>query len=135
MAKVLVFGTFDGLHPGHSYFLDQAKKHGDYLVAVVSRDEAVQELKGHPPKFSLEERTRFLVEENIIDEIEIADEELGSWGVLRKHKPEVIVLGYDQVALGESLKERLSDFDWQPRIEIVNALSPEVNKSSILNKE
>ena len=34
MAKVMVFGTFDGVHPGHENFFEQAKQHGDYLIAV-----------------------------------------------------------------------------------------------------
>jgi len=28
MKKILVFGTFDGLHSGHLNFLEQAKKYG-----------------------------------------------------------------------------------------------------------
>ncbi|MCK5249408.1 MAG: adenylyltransferase/cytidyltransferase family protein, partial [Spirochaetaceae bacterium] len=38
MKTVLVFGTFDVIHPGHQWFLRNAARHGDRLVAVVSRD-------------------------------------------------------------------------------------------------
>ena len=49
MIKVLVFGTFDIIHPGHVFFLNQAKKLGDFLCVVVSRDETVNELKREYP--------------------------------------------------------------------------------------
>ena len=41
MKKVLVFGTFDGLHEGHKDFLRQAKQYGDHLTVVVGRDSTV----------------------------------------------------------------------------------------------
>ena len=44
--RVLVFGTFDLLHQGHRYFLTQARRFGDTLIAVVARDEFVEERKG-----------------------------------------------------------------------------------------
>ena len=47
--KVLVFGTFDGIHKGHLSFLNQAKEHGDYLTVVVAKDSNVKKLKGHKP--------------------------------------------------------------------------------------
>lgn len=40
--KVMVFGTFAVLHPGRLYFFNQAKKHGDKLIAVVARDVNVK---------------------------------------------------------------------------------------------
>ena len=42
--KVMVFGVFDRLHPGHLSFLEQASKHGN-VVAVITRDDVVKALK------------------------------------------------------------------------------------------
>lgn len=39
MKKVLTYGTFDLLHPGHIYLLKEAKKLGDELIVGVSTDE------------------------------------------------------------------------------------------------
>ena len=39
MKKELTYGTFDLLHPGHIYLLEQAKKMGDKLIVGVSTDE------------------------------------------------------------------------------------------------
>ena len=54
MKKVLVFGTFDILHPGHKYFLKQAKEQAGYseagyLVIVVARDLTVKQVKHEFP--------------------------------------------------------------------------------------
>ena len=43
--KVMVFGTFDGIHDGHRHFLREAKKQGEELIVAVSKDEVVQKLK------------------------------------------------------------------------------------------
>ena len=41
----MVFGTFDVIHPGHRFFLEQAALKGDRLVAVIARDEFVNKIK------------------------------------------------------------------------------------------
>lgn len=45
MTVVLTFGTFDIFHPGHEYYLREAKKHGDKLVTVIARDQTVKNVK------------------------------------------------------------------------------------------
>ena len=42
MKRVLIFGTFDGIHEGHLNLFKQAKKYGDYLIVVVGRDENIK---------------------------------------------------------------------------------------------
>ena len=53
--KVLVFGTFDLLHPGHRFFLEEARKLGGLWV-VVARDSTVEKAKGRKPVRSESER-------------------------------------------------------------------------------
>jgi len=38
VVRVMATGVFDLLHPGHLYFLTEARKHGDELIVVVARD-------------------------------------------------------------------------------------------------
>jgi len=42
MKKVMVFGTFDGIHEGAFGSFLAAKKYGDYLVVVVARDKMLK---------------------------------------------------------------------------------------------
>ena len=38
-------GVFDLLHPGHIYFLTEARRLGDELVVVVARDSTARKFK------------------------------------------------------------------------------------------
>ena len=38
MKTVMTFGTFDLAHPGHIFYLNEAKKLGDKLITVIARD-------------------------------------------------------------------------------------------------
>lgn len=97
MKIVLVFGTFDKLHPGHRWFLREAKKHGDRLVVVVARDHNVKKVKQRQPSQSEQER---LVQIQAVPEVDEARLGLEDYSkkeqVIDEIKPAVICLGYDQ---------------------------------------
>ncbi|KKQ54757.1 MAG: FAD synthase [Parcubacteria group bacterium GW2011_GWA2_38_13] len=129
MKIVMVFGTFDILHPGHLNFFKQAKEHGDYLIIVVGRDSTIKEVKGEYPLHNEEQRL-----ENIINLKITGTAVLGSVGdkykVIRKFNPDCICLGYDQKFFIEKLQETF------PKIKIVRlkAYKPNIYKSSLLKK-
>jgi FAD synthetase len=58
--KVIVFGTFDYLHPGHKSFLKQAKKLGDFLTVVVACDHTIKHLKKITPHHSEKQRVKMI---------------------------------------------------------------------------
>ena len=60
MKAVMVFGTFDILHPGHINFFKQAKKYGN-LIAVIARDRTVKQVKGRLPKYSEKQRLKAIL--------------------------------------------------------------------------
>ena len=51
MVRVMVFGTFDGLHQGHLNFFKQARNlsKNSYLIVSVARDKNVKKIKGRLP--------------------------------------------------------------------------------------
>ena len=104
--KVMVFGTFDGLHEGHRYFLSEARKLGDYFVVVVAHDEAVRELKGREPKEGMEDRAKNIRDAGLANEVVIGDTVKGSWNILEVHRPDIIAVGHDQVNLETELQKR-----------------------------
>ena len=103
--RVLVFGTFDILHPGHLYFLREAKKHGDHLTVVVTPASVVKKLKGKAPMFGEAHRVAAVRLMSFVDTVIIGDKKLSSFAVLKKHAPDVICIGYDQKELEKYLKE------------------------------
>ncbi len=129
----MVFGVFDGMHEGHRAFFREAKMQGDYLIAVVSPDEHVERLKGHLPGVNLAKRFAALEREDGVNEVVIGDEELGSWAVVKKYRPEIIALGYDQTMLKVHLESALPQFDWHPIVKIMNSFEPNRYKSSLLS--
>lgn len=124
MIKVMVFGVFDGLHEGHRAMLKEAKTYGDYLIAAVAQNHIVQHLKGHLPKIDIGERIAHLEAEDGIDEVVIGDAELGTWEVVKKYKPDVIALGYDQQLLKENLERNMNKLDYTPEIKIMKSYEP-----------
>lgn len=104
MKKVLVFGIFDGVHPGHIDFFRQAKKHGDILVVAVGRPSASKKFKDKLPKHSLAERIKFVQDAEHVDKAVPGDREQGSYEIILREKPDIICLGYDQRELGKNLR-------------------------------
>lgn len=129
----MVFGTFDGVHEGHRTFFGEARRHGDYLVAVVAQDHIVQYLKGYLPEINLAERFENIKKEDGVDEVIVGDMEIGTWEVVKKYKPDVIAIGYDQHALRENLENHIKDLGYKPEIEVMHAYEPNKLHSSRFN--
>jgi len=103
---VMVFGVFDGLHPGHFYFLRQAKKYGK-VIAVVARDSAVFKLKKRKPVQSEKKRLRAMMKVKGVTLAVLGDKKQGVYSVIKKYKPNIICLGYDQGLLKKDLEEKM----------------------------
>jgi len=103
--RVVVFGIFDGVHEGHRDFFRQAKEFEGELVVVVGRDNTALRLKNKKPKYSENERLKMVFQEKFIDKAVLGDEELSSYHIVEKLKPDIICLGYDQHALQQDLQK------------------------------
>lgn len=66
---VLVGGCFDILHPGHVFFLDEAKKLGNTLCIALESDEFIIRHKQRKPLFIQEERKRMLMALKSVDQV------------------------------------------------------------------
>ncbi|MBI4992857.1 MAG: FAD synthase [Candidatus Magasanikbacteria bacterium] len=103
---VMVFGTFDILHLGHIHMFEEAREYGDKLVAVVARDINVEKVKGIGPFHNENERLKFVKHINLVDEAVLGDK-TDVYKVIKKIKPDVIALGYDQRVYIDKLSRAL----------------------------
>jgi FAD synthetase len=144
MKKVMAFGTFDIFHPGHESYLRQAKKLGDYLIVVVARDKTVREVKkqetrlrqgfGGQARNKEQKRIQTLKNSNLADEV-ILGSLKDKYAVIKKHKPDIIALGYDQKVNLKELKSKLREFKLDKTAIIrLKSYYPAKYKTSILRK-
>jgi cytidyltransferase-like protein len=101
---VLVFGTFDRWHAGHEAFLQEAASFGDHLIVSVARDDHVLALKGKRPWRTEQVRLTQLRQHPLVSEAVLGDEVLGSYDVIKRKLPQMVLLGFDQEALGQDLR-------------------------------
>ena len=104
--KVLVAGTFDFLHPGHIEFFRQAKRHGNKLVVIVSRDSNAKMIKGKKPYFSQKERLALVGALGVVDKAVLGGSQ-DFFAAVRRERPDAIVLGYDQWPKEEKIRAAL----------------------------
>lgn len=135
MHKVLVFGTFDVLHPGHVSFLKQALAHGDYLVVSLARDSFVRSRKGRDPVHTESQRIDQLRQSGLVREVHLADEQPGTYSIVNLVGPASICLGYDQHELADDLRRWLQEEGLAIRIVTLKPYRPDRYKSSKLNTQ
>lgn len=127
----MIFGTFDLLHPGHINFIKQAKKYGDYLILVLARDETVKGLKKHWPSEDIDTRAQNLAMTELVDLI-VYGKLRGYYQVIKKYKPDIICLGYDQTYLTDKLVEKIRKYGLKTKIVRLKTYQPEKYKTSLL---
>lgn len=130
--KVLVFGTFDSIHPGHKFFLNEAKKLGDLYVSVAS-DASVEKRKLKKPVKNEAARLKGIESLKLARAVSIGDRVFGQWSEIKKIKPDTIALGYDQKELGVELKKIQKKFGF--KVKIIKSFKPKEFHSSILNNK
>jgi len=133
MPKVMVFGTFDIIHPGHLNFLRQAKRYGK-LIVIISRDETVKELKGRAPIHNENQRLKKIRKLDIAEQV-ILGSIKSKYELIKKIKPDVICLGYDQRYFIDRLKEKLKDFNLKTKIVRLKPYKEGIYKSSRFLKQ
>lgn len=131
---VAIFGVFDGIHDGHTFFIKQAKLQGNHLVAIVARDEMVKNLKGKQPKYNEVERINTLLGVEDIDLVLLGDPQMETYNTLREINPDIVYLGYDQRELLNNIKKFIKIGNL-PKMEVIcgEPHNPEIFHSSIIN--
>ncbi len=134
MKKIIVFGTFDVFHRGHSYFLKEAKKQGDYLIVVIARDKTVKKLKKEKPWNDEKERFNLVKNSLLADEVVLGNLK-DKYKIIKEKKPDIIVLGYDQKFFVNKLQKKLKEFKLlKTKIIRLKSFFPQKYKSSIIKK-
>lgn len=134
MKKILVFGTFDLLHPGHLNFFRQAKKLGDYLIVVVGTDRNVTRIKGQTPSWNQQLRIKNLEKTSLVDKVQLAPEDYDYLALIKREKPNIIALGYDQKPTVRQLKQELKSVDLSITVARLRPFKQHLYKTSLLKK-
>ncbi|MEK7113297.1 MAG: adenylyltransferase/cytidyltransferase family protein, partial [Patescibacteria group bacterium] len=134
--KIMVFGTFDGLHKGHFDFFKQARKLAvePFLIVSVARDKNVLKIKGERPILSEKERINLIKKNGLADKVILAGVQNHIPHIL-KEKPDVIALGYDQSAYVENLKEDLRKSGLVVKIVRLKPYKEHIYKNHLLKKK
>jgi FAD synthetase len=104
---VLASGVFDLLHLGHVKYLEEAKKAGGRnaeLIVIVARDGTVEKRKGKKPIMPENQRRALVESLKVVDEAILGYEEFDIGRVIGKIKPDIIVVGYDQEGMAQTVK-------------------------------
>lgn len=129
---VMTFGTFDHLHPGHRFYLQEAKKQGNYLITVVARDKTVEDIKWKKVREPESIRIKNLIDAQLCDEV-VLGSLTDHYTIILEKKPDVLCFGYDQRSFNDKrLEEYLATHHLHPRIVILPPFEPEKWKSSKL---
>ena len=129
--RVVAFGVFDLIHPGHAAFLKRARALGDELVVVVARDARVKREKGSTPLFRERERLALVSAMRWVDKAVLGDS-AGRWTVLARLKPAVLALGHDQTVARPEIVRQIARLKNRPRIIPLPRVGPRHHASSQL---
>ncbi len=103
--RVLAGGTFNILHPGHVFFLTEAKKLGDELIVVVASDSTVLKRKSFL-LLPAEERKLMVESLKPVDKAVVGSDR-DFFRIIETERPDIIALGSDQAHSEEELMKEL----------------------------
>jgi cytidyltransferase-like protein len=136
LEKILVFGTFDGVHLGHLNMFKQARRlsKNPYLIVSIARDQNVLRIKKKLPHNKENKRKKLVEETGIADKVILGSLKNYLEHII-KEAPYYIALGYDQVHYTENLKKDLKDLGLRPKIRRLKPYKENIYKNTLLNKK
>ncbi len=124
---VLAGGVFDIIHPGHIHTLNAAKDLGDTLVVAIATDKTAKKMKKRPPIHNQELRCELVSCLSMVDKAIVGHED-DIFQTVNEVKPNIIVLGYDQIHQEKFISDGCKRINLD--IEIVRLQSPVPDLSS-----
>jgi len=134
--KIMVFGTFDGLHPGHINFLKQAKSFtkNSFLIVSIARDKNVLKIKGEYPDLSEQTRIGLVKKCKLVDKVVLSGIKNHLPHIVRMC-PDIIALGYDQKAYVKNLKKDLKNKGISVKIVRLKPFKQKIYKNHLLKNK
>lgn len=131
--KIMVFGTFDGLHAGHLNFFKQARNLSkrSFLTVSIARDKNVFRVKGKYPSKNEKERAKLVKKSKLANKVILSGIKNHIPHIV-KEKPEIIALGYDQKAYIKNLKKDLKDKNISMKIFRLKPYKEKIYKNKLL---
>jgi len=130
LCVVLAGGVFDIIHPGHIYTLNEAKKLGDVLVAVVATDNTAVKMKKRMPLHTQEQRQELVNSLSMVDLCMIGQEN-DIFKTVNRVRPQIIALGYDQVHQEKFIIEGCKKIELDAKVARLQSPIPESSSSKI----
>ena len=127
---VLAGGVFDIIHPGHIHTLNAAKALGDVLVVAIATDKTAQKMKKRSPLHNQELRCELVSCLSMVDKAVIGHED-DIFETVKAIKPNIIVLGYDQVHQEKFIDEGCKRINLNVEIVRLQSPVPELSSSEI----
>ncbi|MFX1366084.1 MAG: adenylyltransferase/cytidyltransferase family protein [Promethearchaeota archaeon] len=103
---VLVAGTFDLIHAGHTFLINEASKLGDVYV-VVATDENRKLFSGQLPIIPQEQRLEVIKNLKNVKDARLGRSDNDTLKTVEEINPDIILLGPDQKYSIDILKEEL----------------------------
>ena len=124
---VLAGGVFDIIHPGHIHTLNAAKALGGVLVVAIATDKTAEKMKKRSPLHNQELRRELVSCLSMVDKAIVGHED-DIFQTVKEVKPDIIVLGYDQVHQEKFISDGCKRINLN--VEIVRLESPVPHLSS-----
>jgi len=124
---VLAGGVFDIIHPGHIHTLNAAKALGGVLVVAIATDKTAEKMKKRSPLHNQELRRELVSYLSMVDKAIVGHED-DIFQTVKEVKPNIIVLGYDQVHQEKFISDGCKRINLN--VEIVRLESPVPHLSS-----
>ena len=124
---VLAGGVFDIIHPGHIHTLNAAKALGGVLVVAIATDKTAEKMKKRSPLHNQELRRELVSCLSMVDKAIVGHED-DIFQTVKEVKPNIIVLGYDQIHQEKFISDGCKRINLN--VEIVRLESPVPHLSS-----